>query len=122
MTGTETYNQPNLYNNSAQYYQQSQPFDNYQATQQKETDDQSIELKSRQKYLDESTLSILTSTDTNPFLQTDLDTTAQFSKYDTSKFTQNQDLSSIEEDSITEDTVEEQQEYDARKNPFLMDY
>lgn len=121
MTGNDTYTtQPALYNSSTQYYQQS-PFDSYQTPteqEQKQDNDQSIELKSRQKYIDSSTLSILTTTDSNPFLQTELDTVEQFSKY-----ANNLNLSSIEEDSVTEDAQQDdEEEYDARKNPFLMDY
>ena len=113
--------QQQAFYDSTQYYQQ--PSDHYQTTADQQPDssnDQSIELKSRQKYIDSSTMSILTTT-SNPFLQTDLDTTAQFSKYTANL----QDLSSIEEDSITEDAAEQQDEepeYDVRKNPFLMDY
>lgn len=113
--------QQSSFYNATPYYQQ--PLDNYQATADRQpdsTNEQSIELKSRQKYIDSSTMSILTTT-SNPFLQTDLDTTAQFSKYTANL----QDLSSIEEDSVTEDAAEQQDEepeYDVRKNPFLMDY
>lgn len=115
-------NQQSFYNSTV-YYQQ--PTDHYQTAGDQQPDssnDQSIELKSRQKYIDSSTMSILTTTSANPFLQTDLDTVPEFSKYTANL----QDLSSIEEDSVIEDTSEQQEEeqpeYDVRKNPFLMDY
>ena len=120
MTGNDVAgNQQNFYS-STPYYQQST--DRYQTSTDQQPDssnEQSIELKSRQKYIDSSTMSILTTT-SNPFLQTDLDTAPQFSKYTANL----QDLSSIEEDSVTEDAAEQEEEpeYDVRKNPFLMDY
>lgn len=128
VAGTDQFTQPY---DSSQYYQQSQPFDSYQQSTQDPIKNQSIELKSRQKYIDDSTMSILTTTELNPFLSTDFDDEEYDSKYD-SKYDNkydvpvinnqpelSRDLSSIEEDLVTEDTVEE---YDVKKNPFLYDY